>query len=180
MENINLATSEKVKRIKTSSFFTLSLLILLLTTLIAVAVILYTFFLRTRISVLLKEEEKSISQLQAYDEKRVKHQAIKERLLSITKIISANDKLKERLSFLFSKIPSAISIDGILVDKDIITVNLSSPSLLAFSDILDTNLKEISADKTSEVKKIDSDNFTFTNLGFYRSTIKFTYDTAIK
>lgn len=178
MENINLATSEKVRVGKKSQFFTISLLMLLFTVLSAVIVILYMLFLRTRISTLLVQEEKIVSQMQTYVEKRAKHQAIKERLVSIKKIISSNDILEIRLNFLFQNIPSAISIDDVLVNNDVITLKLSSLNLSVLNDFLDKTVKEMPSQEKSEIKKIDSDNFAFTNAGTYTSTLKFTYNSA--
>jgi short subunit fatty acids transporter len=179
MEDVNLLTQKKQEG-KNNTLFTSTLLILLVVILVTVSMILYMLYLRTNISNISKEETRSVSEMQKYNDKRAKHLAIKDRLSTVGKILKQNGILQERINLLLQSFPSAVAVESINASGMVVGVKLYSQDLGVFDNLLDNDLKSIPGLENSHVKKIDVDKFgkTGSNSG-YSVDIRFTFDSSI-
>lgn len=175
-EEINLVTIDKKPEKKISSFFSLSLLTLLLTVVVAVISILYLFFLKTQLISLSNDKEQTLLEIQRFDEQRVKLLTVKERLSAIGKIIPGNQVLPERVRLLRDGIPAEFEVSDMIVDLNKVTITMSSQSLSLFNTFFDTKLEALAQKKRSGISGVKIQGFGFSPQNtFYSSKIDFTF-----
>lgn len=178
-KGINLLTVERRSEQKVNSFFSLGLLVLLITVFVAVLCILYLLFLKSQIASISNAQTSSLSNIQGFDSQRAKLLSIKERLSVINKIIPGNQVLSARIQLIKDNIPAGFVIDDVSADSSKITITMSSPNLSSFDAFLGTGLLEIPNKKNAGIKNIQIQSYALSPAKTsYDAKIEFTFNTT--
>lgn len=178
-EEVNLLTTTQGKNTKISPFFSISLLILIVTVILVVASLLYVVYLKTTLSALAKSEKTVLSEMSKFDQQRVDLITTRERLLGIKKIISANQGFSQRIGLIIKSIPVKMTVETITIQGSKVSMKISSPSLSSFNTFFNTTLLKLPKQAKSGVKKIDLLGFSIGGNGGYSALVEIGYDTAL-
>lgn len=158
-ESINLLQTTKVEKKERSLFFSISLLFLLISVILGVGLLLYTTYLKTKVSTLAVEKSKMLIQMQTYNEQRIKFLTVKERLRAIYPIITNNIKFNQTFVILEQNIPTQLNLADMKINKSSIFLTLTSNDLLSINEFLTDSIEKIiSQDRL--VKAITINNFS--------------------
>lgn len=173
---INLLQQRESVQKKKSAFFKFSLFLLFLAIFLTVGEIGYAYFLRTKISSLGQDQSATLSQIKTLDAKRVKFQTLKERLVSIGKILPESAAFNNRINVLFQNIPPGITISEISTSTNSIKVRVAASSLDQINSFLEERVPRIIRDKSMGVKKseIESVGIDRETSG-YTASVEFTF-----
>ncbi len=172
---INLLQQKESTQKKKSAFFKLSLFLLFLTILFTLGEIGYTYFLRSQIVSLGQDQSATLSQIKSLDAKRVKFQTLKERVLSIGKILPESMAFNNRINVLFQNIPAGIEVEEISTDLNTITLTVASSSLDQINSFLEERLPRIIRDKSIGVLKSEVDAVGINTESGYTASIELTF-----
>lgn len=151
---INLLKTDKKVKEKKSSFFKLCISVLMIVVFITASEMLYTFYLKNRLSGVISDQSAALNQIVSIDAKRVKFQTLKERLLAVNKILPARKIFKERVEIVTQSIPANVTVDSFTISEKGIELRVSSKSLSSINTFLDEGLPAISKQKQQPVSKI--------------------------
>lgn len=169
--DINLITQRDQQRHVYNKIFLATFLLFGVIFTLALIIILYSFFLKAKERNLSKNIASSRARMVDYGEIKQKILIVSERVESAKKIISKRNSLETKTLQILSVIPDIFSIDTIQAENDVITIKLGSSDLLAFDDLLETDLSAFAKDENLNLKKIESSSFT--RSGNYQLTLDF-------
>lgn len=174
-QGVNLLTIEKKREKKIGSFFTISLLVLIIVIFASIGLLLFTLFLKTNLSAVTQAESTALASLDSYKSKKIKVLTISERLGNIQKIVSVNKKVYNNVFPIEESIPAGISVNSLQADETAATFTLVSSSLATLNNYLNVDLKKLADSKNARVKTINIDDFSLTDNGQYSTTLHFTF-----
>lgn len=101
------------------------------------SIVLFVVRLQSPIANIKKEQETILFNLTNLADKSAKYKFINDRLVNISQIVSKRIDFEERIKSFLSEIPSEISVNSLSVDKNNITLDLSTNSLYSLGILMD-------------------------------------------
>lgn len=109
----------------------------LLITISVVAVSAFIFSTQISISKIKEEENTTLSQISALHDRLTTYYLTKDRINNIAGIISTRRDYGKHIDAILAKVPQDLSLEGIDVEKDIISVSMSGNSLVTINKFID-------------------------------------------
>lgn len=178
-QEVNLLTTTQEKKRKISPFFSISLFLLIITVILAVASLLYVLYLRTTLSALSISEKNVLSEMSKFNQQRVDLLTTRERLLGIKKITSSNQRFSERIGLIVKNMPVKMTVDTITVQGDKVSMKIDSPSLSSFNTFFNATLLKLPQQTKSGMRKIDILGFSIGQNGKYSALVEIGYNVPI-
>ena len=97
------------------------------------------FILSTQISLskIKEEENTTLSQISALHEKLTTYYLTKDRLTNISSILTTRKDYVKPITAILEKVPEDLSLEGISIEKEIFTINISGTSLISMNKLID-------------------------------------------
>ncbi|MEK7551584.1 MAG: hypothetical protein AAB532_03210 [Patescibacteria group bacterium] len=118
----------------------------LLITISIVAIGAFIFSAQISISKIKEEENATLSQISALHDRLTTYYLIKDRVRNIASIISTRRDYSKHIDAILAKTPSTLSLEGINIEKDIISVSMSGNSLVSINKFID-DMSELGKEK---------------------------------
>lgn len=163
-EDINLA-SQKAAVVKIKKVANPLLYIFIGVTIIALGLVVYSFFLSTVSDSLANDITKLKSNL-SKSSKKQKMQIVSERLAEINNILSSRSPVNTITSKIVTNVPIDFSIDSISGNAQEISLSLSSNDLSAFANYLEKQLMDLIKTNKSIIQTIKINSFAQSKEGY--------------
>lgn len=97
------------------------------------------FILSTQISLskIKEEENTTLSQISALHEKLTTYYLTKDRLTNISSILTTRKDYVKPITAILEKVPEDLSLEGISIEKEVFTINISGTSLISMNKLID-------------------------------------------
>lgn len=109
----------------------------LLITISVVAISAFIFSTQISLSRIKEEENATLSQISALHDRLTTYYLTKDRINNITGIISTRRDYGKHIDAILEKIPQDLSLEGIDIEKDIISISMSGSSLVTINKFID-------------------------------------------
>lgn len=179
IQGINLLTTEAKKEKNLSRFFLISLFLFLVTVVLAVASLMYVFFLKTTLASLSTNEKIVLLDMNKFNQQRTDLLTVSERLLVVKKIVASKKDFSQRVGLIVQSIPEGLTVNSITVEGSKVSMKIDSANLAAFNTFFSTTLLALPQQVKSGIKKIDILGFSVDQMGGYSALIDITYNSVL-
>lgn len=97
------------------------------------------FILSTQISLskIKEEENTTLSQISALHDKLTTYYLTKDRLTNISSILTTRKDYAKPITAILEKVPEDLNLEGISIEKEVFTINISGTSLISMNKLID-------------------------------------------
>lgn len=136
-----------------------------------VSIILFFLYSRTSVSAIKKDQAQVLQNITFQKEKFAKYNLLSERLKGINQVIKGRKNYTTTLNSLLSQIPTGASATALTINKDGVTLTVTSSSLLPINKFLN-NTVDLSS-KKSLIRELTIESLTIdTRSGTYSLSVK--------
>lgn len=157
--SINLATPRKKEQKQLGKLLSISLGIFIVVFIFAASVLGYYLYLRSKISTLDKKEVALQDQVNLLAREKANALVIKDRLSNIREVLASRGNVNQKVIAVLSILPDNLDIQTFSVTGNVLMVELVSPDLGAFNQLIESDILKAEAETTTPILRTDINDF---------------------